>query len=190
VVGIVASTGGPGALATVLGALDAAIPVPILVVQHLADGFCDGLRRWLGRACSLAVREAADGARLDPGTAHIAPVGWHLTVDARCRIELQDTPPVAGHRPSGTLMLRSLADAFGERALGVVLTGMGRDGAEGLLALYHAGAPTIAQDDETSVVGGMPGAARRLGAARQVLALTEIAAAITGAATGALSVTD
>lgn len=178
-VGIVASTGGPRALSVVLGGLGEDFPLPILVVQHLAAGFTAGLCTWLARVCPLRVREADEGASLDPGTVYIAPQDRHLLVDDARRIRLDDGPPVAGHRASGTLLLRALARVHRHRALGIVLTGMGQDGAEGLLELHRAGGPTIVQDAATSIVDGMPGAARKLGAARWVTPLSEIAAVVT-----------
>jgi two-component system chemotaxis response regulator CheB len=178
VVGIVSSTGGPSALSTVLGGLGAEFPVPVVIVQHLAAGFSAGLCTWLDRVSPLRVREAQHGERLEAGTVYIAPPGIHLSVDRAQRVSLCDAPAVAGHRPSGTFMLRSLARAYGPQAAGVVLTGMGADGSEGLAELRAAGGPTIAQDAATSVVDGMPGAARRLGAAGCVAPLPEIAAAI------------
>jgi two-component system, chemotaxis family, protein-glutamate methylesterase/glutaminase len=178
-IGIVASTGGPRALSTVLGALRSDFDVPVLVVQHLASGFTAGLCTWLDDIGPLMVREAEHGQSLRPGEVHVAPPDCHLTVDGHRRVSLYRGAAVDGHCPSGTVLLRSLARVFGPRAAGVVLTGMGRDGAAGLLELERAGAPTIAQSAASSVVDGMPSAARTLGAARHVLALDEIGAALT-----------
>ena len=145
VIGVGASTGGPAALAAFLGGLPPTLSVPVLVVQHLAPGFVDGLARWLARDTRLAV----DGAHLSwPG--------------ARVRIE----PARGGHVPSIDALFGSLARSRGAAALGVLLTGMGTDGVEGMAALHEAGALTLAQDAESSVVWGIPGAA----AARGVVA--------------------
>ena len=175
-VGIVASTGGPPALAAILGALPAKLRCSILIAQHIADGFTAGLRRWLAAVSPLPVAVALDGARCVPGTVWLPPDGCDLIVEPGLRLR---TPPAAGlYRPSGNLLLSSLAAALGPRAAGLVLTGMGDDGAQGLLALRRAGGHCFAQDQETSVVFGMPQAARDLGAVEQLLPLDEIAARI------------
>ena len=176
VVGIAASTGGPPALAAILGALPAQLPCAIVIAQHIADGFTGGLRRWLAAVSALPVAIAIDGARCAAGTVWLPPDGCDLIVEPGLRLR---TPPASGpHRPSGNLLLSSLADALGPRAAGLVLTGMGDDGAQGLLALRRAGGRCLAQDQETSVVFGMPQAARDLGATEQLVPLDEIAARI------------
>ncbi len=158
-VGVVASTGGPAALAALLGALPAELGAAILVVQHLPLGFAERLARWLDGVSPLAVSIARDGDALTPGRVLIAGDDRHLTIGAGRRVRTIAGPPVDGHRPSGTSLLSSLAAELGERAAGVVLTGMGKDGADGLLALRRAGGRTAAQDEASSVVYGMPRAA-------------------------------
>jgi two-component system chemotaxis response regulator CheB len=176
VVGMVASTGGPAALATVLGELPASFGAGIAVVQHLPSGFVERLARWLDGVCALEVAIATEGESIEPGRVLLAPDDRHLTVDASRRVRLVPSMPVEGHRPSGTRLLASLAGSLGHRAAGVVLTGMGRDGADGLLALRRAGGRTLAQDEPTSAVFGMPRAAIEADAAEAVLPIGAMAA--------------
>jgi two-component system chemotaxis response regulator CheB len=172
-----ASLGGPRALATLLRGLPADFPAPIAIVQHIADGFTSGLASWLAAESHLEVREAQEGELLRPGRILLAPSGRHLVVaDGRAR--LSDAPPVDTFKPSVTPLFLSAARHHGARACGVILTGMGRDGAEGLRAIKVAGGPTLAQDEATSAVFGMPRAAIELGAVDRVLALDEIARAL------------
>lgn len=173
VVGLGTSTGGPNALAQVLGGLPAPFPVPILVAQHLADGFHAGLARWLAAGTGHAVKLAEEGEPLRPGFVLLAPQDRHLTVEQE-RVRLTADAPVDGFRPSASELFRSLASAYGARAAGIVLTGMGTDGASGLRALRDAGGFTAAQGPVTSVVFGMPQAALRAGAAAAALELHEI----------------
>ncbi|NMG45019.1 chemotaxis-specific protein-glutamate methyltransferase CheB [Aromatoleum toluvorans] len=178
IVGIAASTGGPQAFETVLRQLPRDFPLPVLCIQHIAEGFMEGLVQWLARSAPVAVRLAQDGSLPLPATAYFAPDGMHLELDAHGR--LRCSPELRGqlHRPSADLALASLARVHGPDAIGVVLTGMGRDGAAGLAEIAAAGGATIAQDEETSVVFGMPAAAIRNGAAGLVLPLGQIAAAL------------
>jgi two-component system chemotaxis response regulator CheB len=177
VVAIGASLGGPRALATVLRALPQDFAAPIAVVQHIADGFTEGLAGWLAQESGLEVREARDGEPLQPGRVLLAPTGRHLVLeDGLAR--LSAAPPVDTFRPSVTPLFLSAARAYGARACGVILTGMGRDGAEGLKALKDMGAPTLAQDEATSAVFGMPKAAIDLGAVDRVLPIEDIARAL------------
>ena len=171
------STGGPAALARILALLPADLAAPIVVVQHLAPGFARGLADWLSRVTTLEVRLAEDGERLLPGSVRIAPDGAHLTM-ARDRLRVTPGRPEHGHQPSVSILFRSVARELGSRALGVLLTGMGRDGADGLAELRAAGACTIAQDEPSSVVWGMPRAAIELGAAERVEAPEDIARSI------------
>jgi two-component system chemotaxis response regulator CheB len=169
-----ASLGGPRALATLLRGLPATFPAPIAVVQHIADGFTEGLASWLASESRLEVREARDGDVLRPGRVLLAPTGRHLLVgDGAAR--LSDAPPVDTFKPSVTPLFQSAARAYGPRVCGVLLTGMGRDGAEGLKAIRTGGGPTLAQDEATSAVFGMPRAAIELGAVQRVLPIEEIA---------------
>jgi two-component system chemotaxis response regulator CheB len=158
-VGVVASTGGPAALAAFLSALPRSFALPILVVQHLAPGFAAGLALWLERTAERSVTLARHGERLGPGQVLVCPDHAHLVVDPHGTVRLEPSPPIDGHCPSGTRLFGALADAFGDGAAGVVLTGMGRDGADGVRRLRARGAPTLVQDAESSVVYGMPYAA-------------------------------
>jgi len=164
VIGICASTGGPPALKTVLGRLPAGFPIPILIVQHMMPGFMEGLVRWLDGEVAPAVRIARSGHDLEPGVSFAAE-GSHLVLDACHRIASDTSPAVRGHRPSGDRLLSSLAELAGAGATGVVLTGMGRDGASGLAAVEKAGGVTMAQDEASCAVYGMPQVAAELGAA-------------------------
>lgn len=176
-IGIVASTGGPPALQRVLGTLPAHYPVPILVVQHIAPGFAPNLVRWLADQCSIEIRLAQAGDRLKPGTALIAPDDYHLMI-SRGQVRLDSGPPVKNLRPSGTVLLTSLARELGDAAAGLVLTGMGDDGTEGLQLMRERGAFTAAQGKVSSVVFGMPEVALRTGAAQFALELDDIAPAL------------
>lgn len=172
-----ASTGGVEALYQLLGALPADMP-PILIVQHIRPGYLQGLVEGIGRKCRLAASIAADGAVARAGRAYFAPDGErHLEIDTRLVCRLQAAPAMNGHCPSVDALFRS-ALQFSVPPVAVLLTGMGRDGAEGLRALRDAGATTIAQDRATSVVWGMPRAAEELGAACRTLPLDQIAPAL------------
>ena len=172
-IGVISSTGGPPALSTLLGALPAPFRVPVLVVQHIAHGFTAGLVQWLDQTVPLPVHLAVDGQRLEPGI-WVAPEGAHLTVLPGGRLALDRKTLAGPHRPSGDMLLTSLAEALGHNAAGVVLTGMGRDGALGLGRIARSGGLTVAQDEATSAVYGMPRAAREAGA-ELVLPLPDIA---------------
>lgn len=171
-----ASTGGPQALRAILSALPAGFAAPIAVVQHISRGFLPGLVQWLDDHSSLTVSIAADGQAMKPGTAYFAPDDRHMIVTRDLTIRLSEDPPIGTLRPSVGPLFHSMAEALGDRAIGVLLTGMGRDGARELLLMRERGALTIAQDECTSIVHGMPGEAIRLGAATHVLPLEEIAA--------------
>jgi two-component system chemotaxis response regulator CheB len=178
VVGIAASLGGPRALAILLKGLPRDLGAPVCVVQHISDGFVDGLAGWLSSESGMPVQEAQDGSRLEPGAVLVAPCGVHLTAGGKDQVELDDGPPVEGFRPSATRLFCSLAQRYGRRAVGVVLTGMGRDGAEGIAAIRAAGGHTLAQDEATSTVWGMPRAAVETGAVQKVVPIDEMAAAL------------
>jgi len=162
-VGICASTGGPQALSELLRALPATFPAPILVVQHISAGFVDGLARLLDQTVPLPVRVARDGEHPVRGIS-IAPDGAHLMLGIRGRLTLDRSTSSAGHRPSGDVLFSSMAAQLGAESAAVVLTGMGRDGADGLGAVQEAGGLTIAQDEATSAIFGMPKAAIAHGA--------------------------
>jgi len=184
VVGIVASTGGPAALGRILGALPRDYPLPIAVVQHIARGFEGGLVHWLSGETDLAVTLARDGEALEAGTVYVGPDGFHLALRGG-HVRLEDGDPIRGFRPSGTRLLESLAEEYGAAAAGVILSGMGDDGADGLAALHLAGAFTAAQGASSSVIFGMPKAAIDRGAAGVTLELDEIAPALARLARGA-----
>lgn len=174
-VAIAASLGGPKALSSVLRMLPRRFPAPICICQHISSGFTGGLAQWLSYETSLKVVEGKEGDPLRPGTVYIAPSGAHLLVSSDGKVKLDHGPPHAGFKPSCDLLLMSAADAFGSRAIGVILTGMGRDGARGLMEIRSKGGRTIAQDEASCVVFGMPREAIELGAAEEVLPLDEIA---------------
>jgi len=179
IVGVAASAGGPSALATVLGALSAELPVCLAIVQHLPRGFAPSFVSFLQGRCSLTVRLGEPALVPRAGTVVLAPDDHHLElVDGR--FALTPSPPVEGHRPSGTVLLRSLAP-LGPAAIGVVLSGIGRDGADGLRAMRERNAITFAQDAATSVVYGMPRAAVEDGAVKQSLPVSAIGDAIVDA---------
>ncbi|WP_017297505.1 chemotaxis-specific protein-glutamate methyltransferase CheB [Nodosilinea nodulosa] len=170
-----ASTGGPQALLTILQQLPKTFPVPILCVQHISDGFLQGLVEWLNSSCAIQVAIASPGDMPCPGVVYFPPERHHIEINARGQIALTQGDPVAGHCPSVTVMFKSVAAYYRRSAVGVLLTGMGRDGADGLQALAQAGSLTIAQDEASCIVFGMPKEAIALGAAQQVLPLSDIA---------------
>lgn len=178
VVAIGASTGGPQALRELLAALPAEFPLPVVIVQHIADGFIPGLVDWLGRDCALRVGVAADGQALLPGQVYLAPDGHHVTVSNYFRLTLDTEPQENGLRPAVARLFRSLLPVHATGTAAVLLSGMGRDGAEELKLLRDAGAVTFAQDRESCVVHGMAGAAVALGAARHILPPARIAATL------------
>jgi two-component system, chemotaxis family, protein-glutamate methylesterase/glutaminase len=178
VIGVCGSTGGPYVLARLLGDLPADYPIPILVVQHISAGFTEGLVHWLDQSVPLPVRIAADGSPVGPG-AWIAPEGAHLKLTPAGRLRL-DTRTVAGHhRPSGDVLLQSIAEVAADRGVAVVLSGMGSDGARGAGAVRRRGGLAIAQDQESSAIFGMPKVAIDCGA-DLVLSPAEIAACLIG----------
>jgi two-component system chemotaxis response regulator CheB len=176
VVAIAASTGGPAALATLLGGL-AGVRAPVLVVQHLHAEFVPGLAGSLARSSALPVEVARHGGALEPGHVYLAPGALHLRLDGSGRAELSPTPETL-HRPSADVLFESIAEHAGSRGVGVLLTGMGEDGARGLTSMRERGAQTIAQDEATCAVFGMPRAAQRLGAVDRLVPLPQIAAAV------------
>ena len=157
-VGICSSAGGPPVLARVLGGLPADYQVPILVVQHISTGFTESLAHWLDQKCPLSVRVAEDGQLAGPGV-WIAPEGGHLVLNPNGRLSVDRTTIVGHHRPSGDMLLTSIATAAGRRGAAIVLTGMGNDGAAGAAAVHAAGGLAITQDEASSAIYGMPKAA-------------------------------
>jgi two-component system chemotaxis response regulator CheB len=184
IVAIAASTGGPAALATILGALPPTMPVPMVVVQHITSGFHQGLVDWLDSASPVSVRLAGDGQPLRAGEVLVAPSGAHLGVTGDGRVALSRDPPIGGHRPSATHLFRSVASVYGAAAVGAILTGMGEDGVAGLRLVKEAGGLVLAQDKATSVVYGMPHKAVCLGIVDLVLPLDRVAGALIAAWNG------
>jgi two-component system chemotaxis response regulator CheB len=176
-VAIGSSTGGPSALMSVLGPLPAGFPAPILVAQHIADGFIPGLVTWLDAACKIMFAQAEEGMVPRPGTVYFAATGSNMVLSGD-KLRFEEPRSQQLYIPSADTLFESVAHSRGKNAVGVLLTGMGADGARGLKRLLDAGADTIAQDEETSTVFGMPRAAIELGAAGQVLAITDIAGAL------------
>jgi two-component system chemotaxis response regulator CheB len=190
IVAIGASTGGTEAVHQVLRGMPQNTP-PIVMTQHIPKPFSTAFAARLNRVCSFEVREAEDGDELKQGLALLAPGDRHMVVRRHglgYRVELIDGPKVCYQKPSVDVMFSSVAQAVGNRGIGVLLTGMGTDGAQGLLRMREAGARTIAQDEETCVVYGMPREAARLGAAERVLGLPGIADGIMQVASHAVRV--
>ncbi len=175
VFGIAASTGGPPALAKVIGALPENFPLPILLVQHMGPAFMEGFAAWLDSVVALPVGLARDGERAEPGRVYVAPGDHHLELGSNRVLRVIDSAPVSGQRPAATVLFRSNARQAGATAIGALLTGKGEDGAARLHDMHAAGAQTVAEHESTAVVYGMPAAAVRLGAARAVLPLDRIA---------------
>jgi two-component system chemotaxis response regulator CheB len=179
------STGGPQALQTVIGSLPGNLPVPIIVVQHMPPVFTNHLANRLNQECELEVREARDGDLVQPGQVLIAPGEFHLQlqrVGAQIRVITHKQPPENSCRPAVDVLFRSTAEVYGNRAVGVILTGMGQDGLRGSRELVDRGGSLIAQNEETCVVWGMPRAVVEAGLANRVLPLEEISGALQEAA--------
>lgn len=157
VIAIAASTGGPAVLYRLLELLPRSSLLPILVVQHIAEGFSAGLVSWLGSGTKLVVKLAEEGELLSAGTVFVAPEDRHLEVTGDGRAKLRSSARIEGFRPSATALFASVAAHYGSRAVAVVLTGMGRDGLDGAIAVHEAGGQVMAQDEASSVVFGMPG---------------------------------
>ena len=183
VIAIGASTGGPPVLQTVLRGICQPCP-PILIVQHICAGFVDGLATWLSKTTGVKVSIAGDGEEVRSGHAYLAPDGAQMRINRRGQISCTRDASGSGTQPSVACLFRSVADAFGAEAIGVLLSGMGRDGADELKLMRERGAPTIAQDKESSIVHGMPGEAVKLGAASYVLPADRIASAVNSLLTG------
>jgi len=177
IIGIGASTGGVEALRCILTEFPDEMP-PILIAQHMLPGFTDTFARRLDAICEITVKQAEDGEPPRQGVAYVAPGGRHLMLTRRASgyvLRLTDDPPVNRHRPSVDTLFRSMSEAAGEHAIGVMLTGMGADGADAMLGLRRTGAHTIAQDEASCIVFGMPRQAIEIGAAEEVLALGDVA---------------
>jgi len=174
IVAMGSSTGGPSALLGILARLSPAFPVPIVIAQHIAEGFVPGLVTWLDAGCAVMVRAAEDGSEARPGTAYLAPTGANLIMDGST-MRFREPGSTQLYIPSADTLFDSVARSYGRRAVGVILTGMGADGSSGLMAMRSVGAATIAQDEATSTVYGMPKAAVEIGAVETVLPVHEIA---------------
>jgi two-component system, chemotaxis family, protein-glutamate methylesterase/glutaminase len=172
------STGAPMVFDAILSRLPRNFPVPILVVQHIADGFVQGFCDWLTQTSGRPVRVPEDGERLLPGHVYVAPSGFHMGVHKPGQIQLNEEPPEYGMRPAVAYLFRSVANLFQDRAAGVLLSGMGADGAEALKDIRQKGGLTIAQDRASSIIHSMPGAAIEIGAASLVLPPEQIAAVL------------
>ncbi len=173
-----ASTGGPLALQQLFMGLPKPFPLPIVCVQHISQGFLQGLIDWLSTTCGVDIEIAQAGERPQPGKIYFPPERQHLTINKRGQFVHTQARPNDTHCPSVDTLFLSVANFYGRKSIGILLSGMGRDGADGLKAMVDAGGSTIAQDEETSVVFGMPKAAIELGAANQVLPMAAIAPAI------------
>lgn len=172
---IVSSTGGPPALEAILSKLPAEFPLPVVIVQHISDEFQDNMMSWLDSVTNLKVKVAEEHERPTAGMIYVAPVGKHLRMTYNGRFAMEADDDNSRHVPSGDVLLESAADAYGANAIGIVLTGMGMDGAKGLSKMRASGAHTIVQDEATSIVFGMPKAAIELGGSEYVLPLDQIA---------------
>lgn len=181
IIAIGISTGGPNALRKVFADLDPNLKVPILVVQHMPAGFTSEFAKSLDRICPLEVKEAAEGDLVKPGRVLIAPGDFHIRIEKRSLatiVHIDSSAPVNGHRPSADVLFESVGNAYGNRAMGVIMTGMGRDGADKLGIIYRAGGVTIGQDEGSSVVYGMPRVAFENGNVTRQVSLENMAATI------------
>ena len=177
VVAIGISTGGPQTLAEILPLLPADFPAGIVIVQHMPEGFTDLFAKRLDTLCNIRVKEAVSGDIVSAGKAFIAPGGKHLKVkktDFGIMTVISQTPSDSNHKPSATVLFRSVAEEFGNKAIGIIMTGMGDDGVEGLGEIQRKGGVTIAQDEKTSIIYGMPKVAVEKGFVDVVLGLDEI----------------
>jgi two-component system, chemotaxis family, protein-glutamate methylesterase/glutaminase len=170
-----ASTGGPQALHSIISQFPANLPVPVICIQHISEGFLQGLVNWLGSESKLPVKIAPFGEFPQPGIVYFPPEKRHLELDSQGRFVYSEMPAEGGHCPSVTVTFKSVANFYGSAAAGVLLTGMGRDGAAGMLAIARLGGLTIAQNEASCVVFGMPKEAIALGAAQHVLPASAIA---------------
>lgn len=178
VVVVASSTGGPAALATVIGGLGDDFDLPVLVVQHMMPAFNSEFSNWLGRNVSLPVEVATHGRKMLGGRVYLAPENLHMKIIDRRTVGVSDEPVCGYHRPSANVLFHSAAEHFGARTLAVVLTGMGNDGVEGLHSIHDAGGRVLVQDEESCVVFGMPGAAVAEGVADNIIALADMATRI------------
>jgi len=175
IVALVASTGGPQALLKILKRLPEDFPCGIVIVQHITNGFLSGLVDWLTKECKIKIKIGEDSEEIRPGVAYIAPDNFHMRVAEGGKISLSNEPPNAGHRPSGDVLLESVARTYGKGSVGAILTGMGRDGAMGMKMIKQFQGSTIAQSEKSCVVFGMPNVAIEMNVIDKVLPLERIA---------------
>lgn len=175
---IASSTGGPQALAQILPALPANFPCPVVIAQHISDGFAGGMADWLGSLCRLPVRLVTEGELLRPGVVYISPSERHFSITPNRRATLLERAPLDIYRPSCDHLLSSVADVFGRQGIGIILTGMGSDGAKGIARIREKGGITLAQNEASSVIFGMNRVAIEGGAVQQVLSVEAIVAEI------------
>ncbi len=173
-VAIASSTGGPQALHRIICSLPEDFSTPIMVVQHIARGFTEGLADWLNNSSKLEVVIGRDGMKVERGQVVIAPDSIHMALTPQMRVRLLDVYVPGPHKPSADVLLESVAEVCGKQSLGVILTGMGHDGSIGIKKIHEAGGHTIAQDEETSVIYGMANEAVKLGGVNEIVPLTEI----------------
>lgn len=177
-IGIVSSTGGPGVLTQILTQLPKDFHIPIMIVQHVTDGFAVGLADWLDRETDIFVGLASHGERPRRGSALIAPDGYHTRIDKQGNIELFKADPYKGLLPSGNYLLSSIAEWYRSHAMGIILTGMGDDGAEGIEGIHRNSGVTISQEEKSCVVYGMPREAVRLNVVDYILTPQQIGEAL------------
>jgi two-component system, chemotaxis family, protein-glutamate methylesterase/glutaminase len=175
VIAIGASTGGPLALQTILSRITGYLPVPVLIVQHIAPGFVNVFQKMLSATSGIHLKIAIDGEKILPGIGYIAPDNFHMGVTRGEKIQLSNKPPENGSKPSVSYLFRSVAQVYGPNSLGVLLTGMGKDGADELKDMKDQGAITVVQNEGSSVVFGMPGEAIKVGASENAFSLERIA---------------
>ncbi len=173
-IGIVASAGGPSTLKSLFIKIRNSMRIPIIVSQHMPDGFKQGLVDWLKNETGKSIKTAENGELIENGKIYFPPDGFHIKVKGR-RILLSDSPPLKGIRPSGNLLLNSLAKSYKKKAIGIILTGMGNDGTEGIKSIFKAGGTTIAQTPRTAKMPNMPENAIRSGSVKYIFTLDEIA---------------
>ena len=174
VVAMVGSTGGPHAIKEILHRLPKSFPVAVLILIHIAHGFLEGCVRWLQGTTVLPIKIGAEGDPIQPGTVYMAPTGYHMRVTKDKTIELSDEPPFHGLKPNGDYFLQSVAEHYGIGSIGVILTGMGKDGATGIQQIKRSGGKTLAQDEESSTIFGMPKAAIDINAVDKIVSLHRI----------------
>jgi two-component system chemotaxis response regulator CheB len=183
---IASSLGGPQALAQLLAQLSADFPCPILVSQHISVGFAGGMADWLAGLCKVRVRLAQEGELIVPGVVYISPAETNLAVASSRRITLQEQLPAAVYHPSCNALLNTVAEVYGCRSIGIILTGMGKDGAQGIANIRKAGGTTLAQDEASSVIFGMNKMAIDSGSVQKVLSVDAIAREMIGIASACM----